>query len=201
MNAARAYARLSSFGPPVVRTSEAAALLGLSAVSAAQSLRRLSASGLLKPLRHGLFWVAAGPIDPWVALGYIAAPYPAYASLYSALYLRGALSQLPVVHYAVTLGRSQRVATSAGDFSLHHVAPELFDGFESLPSGARLATLEKAFFDVAYLAGTRSRLFSRPPELDLPKGFQSAQLRLWLRRIPNGPRRVQTERRLAAMLG
>ena len=72
MNATTAYSRLVSLGPPVVKTSEAAAVLGLSSVTASQTLGRLVAARLVKPLRHGLFWVKPEPIDPWVALGWVA---------------------------------------------------------------------------------------------------------------------------------
>ena len=128
----------------------------------------------------------------------VAAPYPAYASLYSALYLRGVLSQLPQTHYAITLGRPQRVHTTVGEFSLHRVSPELFGGFETLPSGARLATVEKALFDLAYLAGTRSRLFASPPELELPTTLNRAELSRWVKRIADRRRRALVRDRLAA---
>ena len=200
MNATTAYAMLRDTGLPVVRTSEAAAVLGLSPMTAAQTLRRLVKARLIQPLRQGLVWVRAGPIDPWVALEFLAAPYPAYASLYSALYLRGPLSQIPAVHYAVCLGRAQKVRTSVGVFSLHRVSPALFGGFDVLDSGAKLATVEKALFDLAYLAGTRSRLFSRPPELELPKRLDRAALRQWVGKISDPTRRAQVERQLAALL-
>lgn len=196
MNAALAYARLAALGPDAARTNEVASVLGLSNVTASQTLRRLAAIGLVRPLRHGLFWLKPGPIDPWAALPWLAAPYPAYASLYSALAIRGVLSQLPTNHYAVTLGRTQRVTTAVGTFSLHRLAPELFGGFETLPSGAQLATTEKALFDLAYLADGRSRLFARPPELELPTRLNRAELQRWVARIADPRRR----RRVAAQL-
>jgi predicted transcriptional regulator of viral defense system len=199
MNAATAYARLLSLGLPVVRTSEAAAVLGISGLAASQTLRRLGVAGLVKPLRHGLVWVRQGPIDSWVAVDWIAAPYPAYASLYSALYLRGVLSQIPQTHYAVTLGRTQQVETAVGTFSLHRLAPELFGGFETLETGARLATVEKALFDLAYLAGTRSRLFARPPELELPPRLNHAELKRWIKRVSDARRRKRVQAQLEAM--
>jgi predicted transcriptional regulator of viral defense system len=200
MNAALAYSRLVSLGPPVVRTSEAAAVFGGSTLAASQTLRRLGAVGLVKPLRHGLFWVKHQPIDTWVSLAWIANPYPAYASLYSALYLHGVLSQIPQIHYAVTLGRTQRVKTAVGVYSLHRLAPELFGGFQTLPSGAKLATVEKALFDLAYLAGTRSRVFARPPELELPRRLNRAELRDWLERIADSRRRTQVREQLEALV-
>lgn len=200
MNASTAYARLLSLGLPVLRTSEAAAALGLSPMAAAQALRRLSAAGLLTPLRHGQVWVPHGPVDPWVVLEFLAAPYPAYASLYSALYLHGVLSQMPAVHYAVTLGRTQLIETTAGTFSLHQLAPEVFGGFATLPSGAKLATVEKALFDLAYLAGTRSRTFARPPELEIPKTLKRTELERWLATVPDPSRSVRVRAQLKRLL-
>ncbi|MHB8876015.1 MAG: type IV toxin-antitoxin system AbiEi family antitoxin domain-containing protein [Myxococcaceae bacterium] len=200
MNAATAYARLLSLELPVVRTSEASAVLGLTPIAAAQALRRLTRAGLVKHLRHGMVWVRPGPIDPWVALEFLTAPYPAYVSLFSALYARGVLSQIPVVHHAVSLGRTRHIRTSAGTYAVHQVAPALFGGFETLASGVKLATIEKALFDVAYLGGTRSRLFVRPPELELPKHLDRAELRRWLGRVGSPARRAQVSDRLDGLL-
>lgn len=199
-SSATAFAKLSATGLRAVRTAEAAALLGISAGAAAQLLRRLGQAGLVQPLMQGVVWLGRDPVDPWVALEMVTAPYPAYASLYSALYLRGALSQLPVVHYAVTLGRARRVRTTAGTFSLHRLAPELFGGFETVASGAKIAPVEKALFDLAYLSATRSRLFARPPEIDVPRSLDRAVLRTWLQRIGSPERRTHTERQLEAIL-
>jgi predicted transcriptional regulator of viral defense system len=200
LKATEAFARLGSLGPPVVTPSETASVLRMTHFAAAQMLRRLVAVGLVQPLRHGQFWVSREPIDPWIALEYVSTPYPAYVSLYSALYLHGILSQIPAVFYAVTLGRTKKVKTSTGAFSLHRIAPELFDGFETQTSGAKIATPEKAIFDLAYLAGTRSRIFSRPPELDLA-GIKRRQFGLWINRIPDPTRRERVTRQVHALIG
>jgi len=46
--------------------------------------------------------------------------------------------------YLVSLARSARVNTTLGTYSIHHVQPSLFDGFEVLDSGTKLAVPEKA---------------------------------------------------------
>lgn len=196
MNAATAYATLSNTTLRAIRNYEAAALLRLSPGATAQLLRRLRQAGLVQPLMRGVVWLGKEPIDPWAVLEWVTAPYPAYASLYSALYFRGVLSQIPAVHYAVTLGRAHRARTAAGTYSLHRVSPELFGGFETLDSGAKLATLEKALFDLAYLSATRSRLFARPPELELPRSLDHSALRAWVEQIGPPKRRAQTQRQL-----
>jgi predicted transcriptional regulator of viral defense system len=191
VKASWAYSRLLASGQVMVRTNEVASVFGASNSAASQLLRRLVADGLIKKVRHGLFWIKQAPVDPWVALLWIAGPYPAYASLYSALYLHGVLSQIPARHYAVTVGRTQQVKSTVGTFSLHQLTPELFGGFETLPTGAKVATTEKALFDLAYLASTRSRLFVRPPELELPRRLKRTELERWIARIAD-PRRRKT---------
>src|ERR1041385_4616458 len=93
-------------------------------------------------LTHGLVWTAPGPIDPWVALEFVAAP---------------------------------------------------------IASGAKVARTEKALFDLAYLAGTRSRLFARPPEIELPARVDSKEIAAWLARISTKRRAAQVHKQLEAL--
>lgn len=101
--------------------------------------------------------------------------------------------------YLVSLARTQKIKTSVGLFSVHHIAAELFDGYESRPDGTKLATPEKALFDIAYLSGGRSRLFSHLPELELPARFRRSRLRAWTRRITASRKRSMVETRLQTM--
>lgn len=73
--------------------------------------------------------------------------------------------------------------TSAGVISFHRLAPELLGGFTVTATGIKLASPEKALFDVAYLSGGRSRLFARLPELEVPRGFRRPLLREWTAKI------------------
>lgn len=200
MNARDAYARLRRLGVPVIRTSDAAAALRVSTAAASMTLARLVTAGLVSSVRHGVWWVD-GPVDPYRLPEHLTAPLDSYVSLQTALHLRGLIEQIPAVIYAVTLGRTQRVTTHAGTFSLHHVAPEVYGGFEERASGGKLATAEKALFDFAYLSAGRSRLFATLPELELPRGFRKSELRRWLARIPSARSRTLTESRLGAFLG
>ena len=199
MNAREAYARLLRLGVPVLRTADAAAALEQSTAAASMTLSRLVESGLVKPVRPGTWWVA-GEVDPYRLPEYLTAPLPSYLSLHTALHLRGLNEQIPEVIYAVSLARTQRIKTRAGTFSIHHVAPDVFGGFEETPAGVKLATAEKALFDFAYLSPARSRLFAALPELELPRGFRRAELRRWVRRIPSDRARTITEQRLDAFL-
>ena len=67
---------------------------------------------------------------------------PSYVSLLSALSIHGMIEQLPQLTWAVSLARTQRIRTSAGLISVHHIDAELFGGFVTLPSGVKVATPE-----------------------------------------------------------
>jgi predicted transcriptional regulator of viral defense system len=198
MNSRDAYARLSKLGVPVFETAEAAALLGQSVQAASKTLARLAASGLVTRVRSGT-WCIDDSLPPLRLAQYLAAPYPSYLSLYTALRLQGMVQQIPGITYVVTLGRSRFLRTRRGAFSLHHVAPGLFGGFVER-DGVPIATAEKALFDIAYLAGGRSRLKVGVPELELPKSFRRRQLSHWLGRIPSKRGRSLVSARLSKML-
>jgi predicted transcriptional regulator of viral defense system len=199
MNARDAYARLVALGVPVVSTADAAAALGQSTFAASKALARLAESGLVVPVRHGTWWLGR-EVDPHRLADYVTAPLPAYLSLHTALYLRGMVEQIPSVFYLVSLARSQRLATSVGTYSVHHVAPEVFGGFDETPEGTHLATAEKTIFDLAYLSGGRSRLFASVPEVELPPRFRWRELRAWVARIPSARARTLTTDRLEKFL-
>jgi hypothetical protein len=93
------------------------------------------------------------------------------------------IKQIPAVIYVVSMARSGRVKTPLGVYSIHHVAPEFFQGYDLLASGMRIATPEKALVDLFYLSGTRSRLFTVLPELEIPKSFRPSIARRWIARI------------------
>ena len=199
MNATEAFARLSGLGIPALRTSDAAAALSLSVSGASVTLARLSRSGLLQRLRAGIWWVGEEP-DPLRLPEFLTAPMPSYVSLLSALSIHGMIEQLPQLTYAVSLARTQRIRTSAGLISVHHIDAELFGGFVMLPSGVKVATPEKALFNLAYLSGGRSRRFAALPELELPPRFRRSELKKWTRRIGSHRARTMTSVRLDCWL-
>jgi len=132
---------------------------------------------------------------------HLTAPLPSYVSLQTALYHHGMISQIPSVVYAVSLSRTRRFATAVAEFSVHHVAPGWFFGYEAL--GERripMAVPEKALVDVLYLSPTRSRIFSALPEVELPKGFGIRAARRMVDRIPDARRREMVHRRLEPLL-
>ena len=199
MNASEALGRLKSLRVPAATTADVAAVLGLSSTATSHMLKRLGHAGLVTPLRKGVWALAERP-DRLALAEYLTAPYPAYVSLQTALYQHGMIEQIPSMIYLVSLARSARVNTTLGTYSIHHVQPSLFDGFEVLDSGTKLAVPEKALVDFLYLSPTRSRLFAALPELELPRGFRRSVAREWVGRIPSQRLRTIVGRRLDEVL-
>jgi len=201
MRATVALGQLRSLRVPAVTTADASAALGMSVEAASHALRRLAAAGLVTPVRKGLWALRESP-DALSLADYVTMPYPSYVSLQSALYLHGMIDQIPAATYLVSLARSARVRTKVGTYSVHHVAPELFGGAVLDPrTGVRLASPEKALVDFLYLSTTRSRLFARLPELELPASFSARAARHWAARIPSQRMRTIVERELDRLLG
>lgn len=198
--ATHALGRLLRMGKPALTTQDAALHLRMSVPAASRALARLAAAGLVLRVRRGL-WSLDREIDPLRLPEHLTAPFPAYVSLQSALYLHGMLSQIPQVVYVASLAPTRTVRTSLGVYSVHRLAPRFFGGFETTEGGVRLARPEKALLDVLYLTPARSRLFARLPEIEIPATFDRDEARRWVRRIPKGPRRTAVERRLDALLG
>jgi len=81
------------------------------------------------------------------------------------------------------------------------MTPELYGGFEELGSGVKLATAEKALFDIAYLSSGRSRLFTTLPELEIPEKLRRRELGAWLKKVPSERSRTIVMRSLERLLG
>lgn len=198
MKPTEAYADLLRLNRPVVATREAAARLGLSVAAASQQLRGLERSGIVRRLRRGL-WLLRPDIEPFALPAYLTAPFPAYISLWSALARHAMIEQVPRQVYLASLARTQQVRTSIGDFSIHHLAPELFGGYTQLDGGGHLAVPEKALFDTIYVLTPRGGEV-RLPELELPEDFDEGQLDRWTQRIQRPRLRTMVSRELSAAL-
>lgn len=199
MKALEALSSLVVIDAPVFTTADAAVRLGVPNGHASTTLARLAASGQLIRLRRGV-WARPGGVDPLAVPEYLTAPFPAYVSLQSALYLHGMISQVPAVTYAVSLARTRRFVTPVGTVSVHHVQPSFFFGFEDAGRGGRLATPEKALVDFLYLTPARSQLFRALPELEWPKRFSARRARAIAGRVEPARRRTLVACRLDALL-
>jgi hypothetical protein len=59
-----------------------------------------------------------------------------------------------------------------------------------------MATAEKALFDTLYLAPGRTRLFSKLPELEIPKGFRWKELQRYTTLVKSTGRRTFLENKI-----
>ena len=199
MNQIEALQRLRALATPVVESRDVAALLQVSASNATTILRRLAAEGMVVHLSRGR-WLLNQRIDRLALPELISAPYPAYISLQSALFHHGLIEQIPSILYAVTPGRPRRLRTPMASISFHRMPPELFKGFElSSSSDAKIAIPEKALFDLIYLAPGRSRVFSKLPELTIPRRFQWQRLKEYTELVKSSGRRAFIAERIKSI--
>ena len=198
MNQTEALQKIQQLGVPSFETRDVSALLRVTPANASALLSRLATRGFVRRLARGRWSIGAQSNREQLA-EQIAAPSPSYVSLQSALFRHGLIEQVPEVLYAVTLGRARRVRTPSGTVSLHRMSPALFGGYEITDDGTKVATAEKALFDLLYLGPTRSRLFVSLPELELHKSFRWADLAGWTKKIPGKSRRAFVEKKLAAL--
>jgi len=198
MKATDAFGDLLRLRRPIIETREAAVRLGVSVSRASQLLRLLEESGLVRRLRRGL-WTLRTDVDPLTVPPYLTAPFPAYASFWSALARHGMIEQVPRLIFIASLDRTQRVPTTVGTYSIHHLAPELFDGYAGSEEVGYLATPEKALFDTVYLGAPRGGRIHLP-ELELPKGFKDKKLEEWTSCVARPRLRTLVSRGLAKAL-
>ena len=193
-----AYANLQRMDRPVIGTREAAVRLALSTSATSQLLRRLERSRLVRRLRRGL-WVLRPETEPFAVSRYLTAPFPAYVSFWSALARHGMIEQIPRLVYVASLGRTRKIKTSMGDFSIHHLVPELFGGYRQIDEGGHLATPEKALFDTVYVLTPKGGQIHLP-ELELTAAFADVELAGWTDRIANPRIRTLVRRGLNSAL-
>jgi predicted transcriptional regulator of viral defense system len=161
-------------------------------------LESLEEAGLARRLRRGL-WVLRPDVDPFAVPPHLTAPLPAYVSFWSALAHHGMIEQIPRLIFVASLARTQSIATSAGVYSIHHLAPELFDGYAGSEEVGYVAVPEKALFDTVYLraaVGGRQAL----PELELPPDLDEPKLEEWISRVARQRLRTLVSRGLMKAL-
>jgi predicted transcriptional regulator of viral defense system len=198
MTQVEALVKIEALGQPFFETKDIAALLAVEHSNANKIGARLARSGLIVPLIRGK-WVLRHANKLAIA-EHLTSPYPAYVSLQSALFYHSMISQIPFVTYAVSLARSRRYETTIGTFSIHHIDPNFFFGYDLNPSGdAKIAVPEKALLDVLYLSPSRTRLFVRLPEIEFPSEFSWQTAFEMAARIKSRARRAFVKKSLSSM--
>ena len=191
-------ALLKRIGQPVLRTADVMARFNADTAHASNLMARLADSGHVVRIKRGL-WVLQEGVDPMVLAEHLTAPYPSYISLQSALYYHGMVSQIPAVTFVVSVARTRLYRTPLGMYSIHHVNPSFFFGFESV-GDVKVATPEKALFDVLYLGPAKSRLFSSLPELEFPDKFSYKRAEQIIERIEFQGRRTLVSNRFKSLV-
>jgi predicted transcriptional regulator of viral defense system len=197
MRTTEALTQLQALNRPVIETGEVVARLGISSAHAGWLLRELERTGHLHRLGRGR-WMF-GEVDPYVALPYLTRPYPAYVSLWSALYSHRMIEQIPKQVFAVSLDRPRTIHTPLADYKIHRVSPDVFGGYEGSDTTGFIATPEKALFVTIYLASAQRRS-AHMPEVDLPSNFDPHVLDEWTERIHAGWLRTKVSRALSSAL-
>ena len=185
MNLLEADAKLRQIEQPCLRTRDVAAYLGISTVYASNVLRRLAGANRIIRLGRGR-WLINEISDRYAIPEYLTSPWPAYISLHTALHHHGLISQIPSVVYAVSLARTARYKNPAGEFSIHHINPTFFFGYELTGKfRVKIAVPEKALLDYLYLFPARSRLFRSLPEIEFPRSFKVKVVYAMIEKIPS----------------
>ncbi|MBU0677992.1 MAG: type IV toxin-antitoxin system AbiEi family antitoxin domain-containing protein [Verrucomicrobia bacterium] len=193
-----AYTRLLALEEAFIRTTDAAACLGIEKSHASKLLSRLVEAGRMVKVGWGL-WAFPERVDVMSLPERLVEPFPAYVSLQSALYYHGIISQMPAVTYAVSPARTRRYNTPLGAVSIHHIDPRFFLGFETEGRhGVKMATPEKALLDFFYLTPAKTRLFTALPELELPSTFSFSRTHKMIEQIPSQRLRTLALKRLEA---
>ncbi|HMB00171.1 MAG TPA: type IV toxin-antitoxin system AbiEi family antitoxin domain-containing protein [Spirochaetota bacterium] len=191
---------IHNLGQPVIRTSDLAAYLNIDKSRSSKILTRLEDSGHLVRIKRGT-WLYAKDIDPLAVTPYLTAPFPSCISLQSALYYHGIISQIPEIIYSVSPARSIVYEIPNGIYSVHHIAPLLFKGYEIVGKyNIKIAFPEKALFDFAYFFPVRTKLFRSLPETDIPKDLDQKKIENYISLIKSASRRTMVYRLIGEML-
>ena len=177
------YVKLKQLNLSVIQTNDVAVYLDISVNHANKLLSRLSKTNQIIHIKQGV-WVFP-EIDSLTLPGFLTSPFPAYLSLHTALYFHNMISQIPNIIYAVSVGRTKIYKTSIATVSIHHVHPSFYFGYveKGVDGLLKIASPEKALLDIFYLSQTKTRLFVKLPEVELPKNFKISVVNKMIEKI------------------
>jgi predicted transcriptional regulator of viral defense system len=193
-----ALVRLNRLGRPFFSTGEAADVLGSALSQTSRLLARLSDAGAIAKVTHGVWSISPGP-DALLFASWAGGPWPTYLSFASALRYHGMITQIPRAFTVASAGKPRSIMTTMGEYQLHQIGALVFGGYEETAHG-RIATPEKALFDVAYLRRVGRGAFSALPEVELPEGFADERAYEWLERVGDKSLRTAVAATLKGLL-
>ncbi len=173
---------------PVFTTREAAMLSGSLLSNASKMLRTLKDRGLVLKVTRGI-WAETGneKLSPYSIIPILLPKNRAYVSFISALHLHGIIEQIPQEITLASIVHTKKISTKLGKFSIHHISPQLFDGFDWYKGEGSflIADPEKALFDSIYLSTRKKKQFGYFPELYFPKSFRFKKVIGWISKVPD----------------
>ena len=185
---------------PVFTTHELTAISGKSSSTTVQCLNRL----VLIKLYRGV-WAEPGSraLSSFEIIPYLFPRQRVYVSFISALHLHGIVEQIPQVITLASTAHRSTIRTKAGVFSVHQIAPVLFDGFDWYKGEGSflIAEPEKALIDSLYLSSRKKKQFGYFPELYFPYEFSFKKAAKWVERIPEEKIRLYILKKLEALTG
>lgn len=193
---------IKKLGHPVFTTRDLTAVSGRSASTVVQCLNRLARQGLAVKVSRGV-WAESGArtISPFEIIASLLPRQRVYVSFITALNLHGITEQIPQVITLASTSHTKVIRTKAGTFSVHQIAPALFDGFDWYKGDGKflIAGPEKALIDSLYLSSRRKKQFGHFPELHFPPTFSFKKAAEWAERIPEGKIRLYVLKKLKTL--
>jgi len=190
---------IRKLGSPVFTTHELTAVSGKSASTVVQSLNHLVKQGLLTKIYRGV-WAEqiTRAVSPFEVIPALFPRQRVYVSFITALHLHGIVEQIPQIITLASTAHTTVLRTKAGIFSVHQIAPTLFDGFDWYKGEGRflIAEPEKALIDSLYLSSRKKKQFGSFPELEFPAKFSFKKAKGWVNRIPQKNIRTHVEEKL-----
>lgn len=185
MTALDILSALKQIQAPLIETRDIAHMLKISTHSAGKHLESLRRKNFLEKLCRGKWVVKDSAFDPLQVAEFLIAPDESYISLHTALFHHGMIEQVPSRIYSVTTHRSRVVKTPVGVYSYHHCNPDFFIGFEYVKPYLKWATPEKSLVDYFYFAPSKTRQFTKLPELEFSKQFSWKKAMDFCKKVPS----------------
>ena len=188
---------------PIFTSAELSAISGKSLSATIQALNYLQKQGAVLKIYRGIWAeILSKPLSPYGLIPFLFPSQRAYVSFISALHLYGIIEQIPQEITLASSAHTKKIHTKLGTFSIHHLAPFFFNGFDWYKGTGRflIAEPEKALIDCLYLSAYKKKQFKYFPELHFPKSFSIKRTKDWAKRIPNHKIRFYVQNKLDALI-
>lgn len=200
MTSLEALKRLKALETPLIETRDVAQMFRISVDLAGKHLESLRKEHFIKKISRGRWLIEGKDFDPLQVAEFLVSPQESYISLHTALFYHGMIEQIPGRIYSVTLDRTRVISSPLGVFSFHHCHQDFFFGFDYIKPYLKLACPEKALVDYFYFSPSRSRQFTKLPEIEFPRGFSWKLVREYTSKIPSQRTRTLVQEKLEGLI-